>query len=277
METESGLSEKIERHPITMKRVVYEIPGMDAVRIQRGIEYRTTDAGALTMDLYAQPPAATSARMPAVVIVAGYSDVGYKAFTGCAFKDTGFCTSWAQLMAAAGLAAITYTNREPAADLRALLHHVRQNAAPLGLDPDRIGVWASSGNVPLALSELMQDDRDFLKCAVLCYGFTLDLEGSTAVAEAAATWKFVNPNAGKSVADLPQNLPLFVARAGRDEFPHLNETLDRFVAGALACNLPVTIVNHPTGPHAFDLVDDSEASREIIRQILSFMRFHLLR
>jgi hypothetical protein len=292
------MSEKIEQHPITMKRVLYEIPGMDAVRIQHGIEYRVTDAGALTMDLYCPPaiarlkasrstseegepfrraePIANAAPIPAVVIVAGYSDVGYKAFTGCAFKDTGFCVSWAQLMAASGVAAITYTNREPATDLRALLHHVRQNAASLGIDANRIGIWASSGNVPLALSELMQDDGDFLKCAVLCYGFTLDLEGSTAVAEAAGTFKFVNPNAGKSVADLPQHLPLFVARAGRDEFPHLNETLDRFVAGALACNLPVTIVNHPAGPHAFDLVDDSEVSREIVRQILAFMRFHLL-
>jgi acetyl esterase/lipase len=123
----------------------------------------------------------------------------------------------------------------------------------------------------------MQDDRDFLKCAVLCYGLTLDLEGSTAVAEAASTWKFANPGAGKSAADLPQDLPLFVARAGRDEFPHLNETLDRFLANALACNLPMTFANHRTGPHAFDLLDDSEASREIIRQILAFLRFHLLR
>jgi hypothetical protein len=58
--------------------------------------------------------------------------------------------------------------------------------------------------------------------------------------------------------------------------PHLNETLDRFVAAALACNLPVTVANHASAPHAFDVMDDSEISREIIRQILAFMRFHLL-
>jgi len=38
----------------------------------------------------------------------------------------------------------------------------------------------------------------------------------------------------------------------------------------------MTFVNHRTGPHAFDLLDDSEASREIIRQILGSMQFHLL-
>jgi acetyl esterase/lipase len=68
---------------------------------------------------------------------------------------------------------------------------------------------------------------------------------------------------------------LFIARAGQDEFPHLNEALDRFVAGALARDLPVTVVNHAGAPHAFDLVHDSDATREIIRQLLRFLRFHL--
>jgi hypothetical protein len=58
--------------------------------------------------------------------------------------------------------------------------------------------------------------------------------------------------------------------------PHLNETMDRFLLKALSPNLPITIMNHAAAPHAFDLFDDSETSREIIRQILAFMRFHLL-
>jgi hypothetical protein len=57
--------------------------------------------------------------------------------------------------------------------------------------------------------------------------------------------------------------------------PGLNEALDDFVLDALTCNLPVTLVNHPAGPHAFDLFHDSEISREIIRRILQFMQFHL--
>jgi len=34
-------------------------------------------------------------------------------------------------------------------------------------------------------------------------------------------------------------------------------------------------VNHASAPHAFDLFQDTETSREIVRQILSFLRFHL--
>src|SRR5437773_7130935 len=67
----------------------------------------------------------------------------------------------------------------------------------------------------------------------------------------------------KSVDDLPDDVPLFIARAGRDEMPGLNETLDRFAAKALDRNLPITMVNHANGPHAFDLVDDSDMSHEI--------------
>ncbi len=62
----------------------------------------------------------------------------------------------------------------------------------------------------------------------------------------------------------------------QDELPHLNETIDRFLSKALTCNLPITFVNHPAAPHAFDLLHNSETSHEIIRQILAFMQFHLL-
>jgi hypothetical protein len=269
------MSQGTERHEIAKKTVVYRMPGIDAVTIRRDEVYRVTDAGALTMDLYYPPDSKARARMPAVVFVIGYSDVGAQAILGCKFKEMGSYVSWAQLMAASGVVAITYTNREPASDLQALLQYVRQNAGPLGIDENRIGVWACSGNVPLALSVLMEKAQP-LKCGVLCYGLMLDLEGATAVADAARTWRFVNACAGKSLDDLPRDVPLFIARAGRDETPGLNEALDRFLVQALNRNLPVSFVNHAEAPHAFDLFHDSVTSREIIRQILGFMRCHLL-
>lgn len=270
------MSQETQPIDITKMRVVYQIPGADGVTTCRDVEYRTTDTGALTMDVYCPPDAQSGARLPAVVFVAGYPDLGFESKVGCKLKEMASYVSWGQLTAASGVVAITYTNREPVGDLHALLDYLRQNAAELGIDENRIGVWACSGNVPLALSVLMQEACDDLKCAVLCYGLMLDIDGATRVADAARQWGFVNPCAGKSVEDLPKDVPLFIARAGQDQVPHLNETLDRFMAKALSCNLPVTFVNHPTAPHAFDLFHDSETSREIIRQILGFMRFHLL-
>jgi hypothetical protein len=270
------VSQETQRNDIIKRRVVYQIPGVDAVTMRRDVEYRATEPGVLTMDIYYPPDSKSGARIPAVVFVSGFSDLGFQKMLGCNLKDMGSYVSWGQLAAASGLVAITYTNREPAADIHVLLQYVRQNAPSLGIDENRIGVWACSGNVPMALSVLMQEDRDYLKCAVLCYGIMLDLEGSTSVAELAKTFGFVNPCAGKSVNDLTQDIPLFIVRAGQDETPHLNETIDRFLVKALICNLPITFANHPAAPHSFDVLDDSEASREIIRQILAFMRFHLL-
>ena len=45
---------------------------------------------------------------------------------------------------------------------------------------------------------------------------------------------------------------------------------------ALANDLPLTVVNHPEAPHAFDLFDDSERSRIVVRQMLNFLQLHLL-
>ena len=260
---------------ISTKRAVYRIAGMERAAIRKDVVYRTTDAGPLTMDVYSPADAAPGARLPAVVFVAGYNDVGYEKMLGCKFKEMAMSVSWAQLAAASGLVAIAYTNREPAADLDALIEHVRQHAALLGIDEDRIGVWACSGNVPLALGTLMAPGRDFLKCAVLLYGYMLDLDEATGVAEAAQMFRFTNPNAGKSIDDLPKDLPLFIVRAGQEQFAGLNDSIDRCVAKAVALNRPLTFVNHATGPHSFDLLQDSETSREIIRQVLRFLTSQL--
>src|SRR5262245_14587076 len=263
------------RERITKTPDNYTMPGRETVTVRRDVEYRATDGAALTVDLYYPLGPARGAKTPAVLFVLGYPDPGVQRMLGCKTKEMASYVSWGKLAAASGLVGITYTNREPASDLFAVLDFVRANAASLSIDEQRIGVWSCSGNVPNALSLLAQSGQD-LKCAALCYGMMFDLDGSTAVADAAKQWGFAYPGAAKSVDDLPPTLPLFVARAGRDEFPGLNGTIDRFVAQALRRNLPLTFVNHAAGPHAFDIMDNSAASHEIVRRILSFLRFHLL-
>lgn len=269
---------------IAERTVVYGVHGMDDVEVLRDIEFEADDGGdALKFDLYRPHGSEEGARAPAVVIVAGFPDSGFEAKVGRRFKEMGSSVSWGRLLAASGVAAVAYTNREPSKDVHALLRHLRRNADALGLDAGRLGLWASSGNVPLALSVLMSDgggrltseEGARLKCAALFYGYTLDAGGAHIVKEASRTWGFANPCAGHSAKDLPARTPLFVVRAGRDQMPGLNEALDRFAAEALALNLPVTLVNHAQAPHAFDLFDEGEATREVIRQALAFLRFNL--
>jgi len=214
----------------------------------------------MDLDFY-PPPGMDSTDLPAVVIVSGFPDDGFRKHTGSSFRETESTLSWVRRFAAAGMVGVTYASNDPASAIHEVLHELRGR---------RIGIWASSGNVPVALSALMHDAPSPVACAVLCYGYTLDVD------EAAATFKFANPCAGRTIDDLRSDVPLFLARAGQDQFPGLNDALDRFAAGALRRNLPLTLVNHPEGPHAFDLSHDSATTREIIRGVLEFLRFHLL-
>jgi hypothetical protein len=68
--------------------------------------------------------------------------------------------------------------------------------------------------------------------------------------------------------DIP---PVFVARAGLDH-PLRNGTIDHFIELAISRNAPIHVVNHPTGHHGFDIEDDNDRSREIIRSTLEFIR-----
>jgi hypothetical protein len=108
---------------------------------------------------------------------------------------------------------------------------------------------------------------------VLSNGFMLD-EGGSAVADAARTYHFANPLEGRTVADLP-DVPLFLIRSGRDESAGVNDTIDLFVAAALRRNLPLLLVNHAAAPHAFEIQDDTEVSRWVVRQALAFLMVHL--
>jgi acetyl esterase/lipase len=263
-------------HEMALKTVGYRVPGMDAVTVVHDIEFSAADGGPLAFDLYAPPDAGQSGNPPVVVIVAGFPDPGFQRMLGCRFKEMGSTVSWARLMAASGIAAVAYANRDPAANLAALLAHLRSNAAPLGFDAQRLGLFASSGNAPLALWALMGESGSNPRCAALLYPFTLDREGHTVVADASRAFHFVHPGAGRSVADLPADAPLFLARAGRDENPGLNDTLDRFVFDALSRNRPVAVTNHPAGPHAFDLLDDSDTTRRVIGKTLAFLGENLL-
>ena len=260
---------------IRKMRVRFALPSVYQVTVQRDRPYRLADDAPLTMDLYYPPDRDAGAPLGAVVIVAGFPDRGFEAQVGCKFKEMGSSVSGAELIASSGVVAITYSNREPAADGCAVLEHLCDHGRELQIDPFRIGLLASSGNAPLALSLLREAARVRVRCATLAYPFTMDLQGSDIVARASAAWGFVNPLAGESIDALRRDVPLMLVRAGQDQFADLNAAVDRFVAAALSRNVPITLVNHPTGSHAFDLSEDTATSREIVKNILAFTRFYI--
>ena len=256
------------------RRVCLQLDGMDDVTVRRDVAYGPPD-GRLSMDVYYPPDQTDDGRWPAVIIVAGYSGAMEPRPTTLTYKEIGWTVSMCQLIALSGMVAIAYTNRDPVADLQALFEHIHECAQSLRIDPARIGIIAVSGNVPTALTTIMQDATRTPACAVFGCGFLLDLNDTTHVADAARQFGFANPGAGRAITDLRRDVPLLITRAGRDQFPGINASIDSFIRQGLIENLPITFVNHAEGPHAFDLFDDSRTSRDILRQTLRFLRQHL--
>ena len=250
---------------IAKKNVVYKIPGMDVLRVRRDLTYRSTSGVGLLMDVYY--PSASPGHLPTMLLPMAYPDPTARV------RSYGPLTSWARLMAASGMAAVIYGAEAPAEDVHAVLRQLRSDADALGLDIDKFGLFAASGNVTVALSASMRDAR--VRCAALLYGCTMDMDGSTAVADMGRQAGFVNACAGKSSDDLPDGIPMLFVRAGRDHVPGLNEALDKVVARALARNLPLSLVNHATGAHGFDLDENTAISRGIVQQVLAFLQLHL--
>src|SRR5215217_4514990 len=110
-------------NPLMKKRIVCTMPDVDTITVRRNHEYPAT-AGPLPMDLYYPRDARDGAPRPAVVIVGGYAG---------SFKEMGWTASWAELIAASGMVAIAYTNRQPAADAVAVLRYVQRERAALGV------------------------------------------------------------------------------------------------------------------------------------------------
>jgi hypothetical protein len=264
------MSQQTDPAVISKQRVVYATPEMETVSVRRDIPFTGSGGVTLLMDVYSPSPVFDGMRRPVVVMVEGYPDPGVTRILGCRFKEMGSTVSWAQLIAASGLVAVASTNHQPEADLRAMVEHLTSHAEELGIDTGRMGVWATSGHGPLALSLLLASLKP--RAVALLYPYLMDLGEATAVSSAAATFRFVDACAGRTLSDLADDVPVFLARAGQDQMPGLNDALDRFVAAALAANLPLTVVNHATGPHAFDLFDDTPQSRTIVRAVLAFLR-----
>jgi acetyl esterase/lipase len=183
-------------------------------------------------------------------------------------------TTWARLVASFGMIAVTYGNARPAEDLQTMLRYLREHGAELGVDGERLALWGLSGNGALALATLASSPAGSFRCAMFSCAYLADLDGATDVAAAAAQWRFTYPE-GFAADQLPADLPLFIARAGQEQDPGLNRALDRLVAAMLAANRPVTCVNFAGAPHAFEVLHDTLETREVMRQMFRFARFHL--
>jgi acetyl esterase/lipase len=255
-------------------RIVHPLPAGPPARMLKDLPYGGDGSPELRMDVYL-PAAPAAGALPVVLLVHG----GPIPRMGA--KRLGVFVSYGELLAASGLAAVAIDHRflaperlpDAAADVATALAYVRGQAGELGVDGERVALWAFSGGGPL-LSVGLRDGGLRVRALVAFYA-ALDLRESSPGAAGGlgeAERRELSPlhhlNDGATVP------PMLIARAGQDH-PALNATIDRFVAAALARNVTFDLLNHASGRHGFDILDDDARSREIIARAVGFLQHHL--
>ena len=223
-----------------LPQFAYPSPPEAQVIHRKDIVYRTVAGRDIQMDFYRPASAVAGAKLPVLVFS---NFIG-----GNPQREWNIYTGWARVATAFGFAAINPDSRNDATeeDFLALLAYLHEHAAELRVDPDRVAVYAASAHVSTALPFLQSSRRPAaVKAATMYYGVG-------------------------NVEQFRSDLPLLWVRAGLDR-RGLNQAIGDLAGKAIRQNAPVTLLNHVSGYHGFEVLNNDETSRAVIEQTLRFL------
>jgi len=227
--------------------VIYTLPEMDKVFLASELAYFND----LTVDIYYPPNYHFEAKLPIVILSHGLKE------TNEFYKDGYQHIDWAKLIAASGMIAVSAQGgTEQTTNSYHVLEFLAANADVLGIDLTRIGFWACSaqgGPVFKALGDKELPYRDGFRAAVFIYLGLAQVDPSN--------W--------------PQKLSLFVVKAGSDRTVS-GMVMDNFVSQARSSNILTEYTELAGAPHAFDIYQNTQDSKDVIRRALEFFKGKLL-
>lgn len=238
---------KPERKTSVPGNVVFKLPTMNEVLLASELTYYDS----LKVDIYYPPNYKFEAKLPVVILSHGFKET--EEFD----KDMPQHMDWARLIAASGMIAVSaQAGDAPVENSQRVFSFLSRNAAVLGLDLKRIGFWAVSGQCKptfRALEDEKSHYRNAFKAAVFLY--------PSAKSAKPSGW--------------PQTISLFVVKAGNDQLIP-GEIVDSLVAQARSSKISTEYIEMTDAPHGFDVYQDSQASKDNVRQALEFLKGRLL-
>lgn len=226
--------------------VVLENPNTKNVVIKRDVTYLNDGKGSLHIDIYMPPGIQATEKRPAVVFLNGIGEAPGQPRV----KSWGIYNTWPQLMAANGIIGISMETdgTRVQESMRGLFKFLNENSSIHNIDPTRLGVYAASANVTQSGIYLMSEDAfKGIKAAVLYYG---------------------TPPLGPYRKDLSVLFVIAEGDVGRTNYSTL-------WAEVLKNNAPWTIKMGTALPHAFDAFEDTDESRRVVKETISFWKNNL--
>ena len=272
----TSAQQNYQNKPREKGAVVFELPATDNVIVKKDITYQSVEGAALNMDIYYPPNFDYKSKIPAIIIVLGYTDIAGQKLLGSKFKNYITFISWCKIIAASGMAAIIYETVDPQKDILLLSDYLRSNEIKLGIDISKIGAFTLSAHSPTTINEVLTGPANIFKCAVVYYGFFLtnDFQYLPQIDTISQGMGFRTPRL-PDPASWKKDVPIMIVRAGKDNVPYINQSLASFYEKALYQNLPIILVNYPNGTHGFDTSIDNDLTRQIIKNTLEFWKFNL--
>lgn len=91
--------QNIQNKPREKGAVVFEIPGIDNLIVKKDIPYQSVAGTSLNMDIYYPPNFDFNSKIPAIIIVLGYTDMAGQKLLGSKFKNHITFISWCKIIA----------------------------------------------------------------------------------------------------------------------------------------------------------------------------------
>jgi acetyl esterase/lipase len=257
------------------KPVIMKAAGMEQVRVDRDLSYKSTDGQRLKADVY--HAAKRSGKAPIVILIHG----GVGPEFPIRPKDWGFYKSYGRWLAASGFTAVTFNHSagfpkveipHAAQDLKDVIQFARSHSGEWKADGERICLMTFSGGGPL-LSVAMGMHAEYIRCQIGMYPI-LDIQNTKVFEGQLNPEEMVDYSPVEQVVRNP-GLPLLIARAGKDQIPQLLTGLDRFVGIALKSDADVTVLNNPGAPHGFENKSETAQTSMVMRLVVEFLNEHL--
>lgn len=234
-----------------LNRVLYEVPNMKDVNVEKDLVYKALDAGELKFDVYHSLKKDSDGRGYPLILVHGRADSNR-------LKDMPLYQSWGRLAAASGYTAIIFnwrsydrkTYRAHEEDIYDLIKYVQENADVLSVNSNHMAVIGYSAGADSAVNQAIKSNTGFIDSIIAYYG-----------TPASTILEIENPSA------LP---PIMMVDGAQDATFPIAKNIE-FVKDAMDKGYNITHLIHSKGLHAFDMVNDTEETYEIIKNTFKFV------